>query len=141
MSSNVSWQVEGRIILIQNTGVLTVDDVISEAVQLNEMLDSAQSKIHLVDDLTGIAGIDPSLALLPLRRPELMRFATHPNLDIIAIVGMTNSVAAFAFELVRKFNKSLTSQRFVSVPEAVLWLSEVDRIRNKTAATSDIVSR
>jgi hypothetical protein len=132
MSSKVTWQVEDKIILIQNSGVLTVDDVIYEAIRLNEMMDVASSKVHLVDDLTNISGIDPSLALLPLRRPELMRFATHPNLDIIAIVGMTNSVAAFAFELVRKFNKSLSSQRFVSVEEAVSWLQEVDRIRSNS---------
>jgi hypothetical protein len=138
MSSKVSWQVEGKIILIQSTGTLTVDDVVSQATQLTEMMDNAKGKVHLVDDLSRITGIEPTLALLPLRRPELMKFAQHPNLDIIAIIGMTNSVASFAFELVRKFNKALSSQRFSSVDEAVAWLQEVDRIRTgeKTAAVS-----
>jgi hypothetical protein len=138
MSSKVSWQVEGKIILIQSSGILTVDDVVTQATQLAEMMDNAGCKVHLVDDLSRITGIEPTLALLPLRRPDLMKFAQHPNLDIIAIIGMTNSVASFAFELVRKFNKALSSQRFSSVDEAVAWLQEVDRIRTgeKTAAVS-----
>lgn len=129
MSSSVTWYIEGKIILIKSNGTLTVDDVVMQATQLGEMMDNAKNKIHLVDDLSGITGIEPTLALLPLRRPELMKFAQHPNLDIIALIGMTNSVASFAFELVRKFNKALSSQRFTSVEEAVAWLQEVDRIR------------
>ena len=54
------------------------------------------------------------------------------------LASMTNSIASFAFELVRKVNKSLSSQRFTSVEEAVSWLLEVERIRNgeKTATVS-----
>jgi hypothetical protein len=65
--------------------------------------------------------------------PQIMKFAQHPNLDIIALVGMTNPLAAFAFEVVTKFHKNLTSQHFATVEQAAEWLLEVNRIRQRVA--------
>jgi hypothetical protein len=133
MSSEVRWHPTGRIIVIKNFDILTVDDVIGQATQITEMMNAAAQPVHIIDDLSRINGIDPKLTLLPFKMPNIMKFAQHPNLDIIALVGMTNPLAAFAFEVVTKLHKNLTSQYFATVEQAAEWLLEVDRIRQRVA--------
>lgn len=133
MTSQVQWHETGRIIVITNTGHLSVDDVVTQSTQLIEMMNSVSQPVHVIDNLSGITSIDPKLTMLPFKMPHLMKFAQHSNLDIIALVGMTNPLAAFAFEVLTKFHKHLTSQHFTTVDDAANWLLEVDRIRGKLA--------
>jgi hypothetical protein len=134
MASEVTWFEEGKIILIRNTGFLSVEDVLEQSNQLMVMMSAADHKISIIDDLSALISVDPKLALLPFTTPQALRFAQHRNLDIIALVGMGNSLVAFAFEVVSKVSKTLSSQKFNTIEEAAAWLKEVETVRETMQA-------
>ena len=121
MPIELSWLVEGHLILHNNVGDILESDMLNIDIPLNAMLDAATSPLVHVIVSTEQQGKAPA----SLRAFTQATWTRHPRLGWTVVIGLDHPVLRFVADTAGQIFKMRV--RFVKTPsEAIEFLQYVD---------------
>ena len=120
MPIEYSWLVEGRVVAMKSSGVLTAEDLISEeSVMANYLAHATAPLLHIVADQTGLQKF-PDLKLM-----SSSRWPRDPRVGWFVMYGLNNKILSFVASIGAQLFRMRI--RMVSTrADALAFLQKVD---------------
>lgn len=117
MSHMVDWMIEGRVIMVQGTDVVTAPEMEEQIEQVRQLLDTGQPPVHLIVD-TSKTRIVPR-NLMTIRN---IRYR-HPSIGQLFFVGSGRGLLTGT--IIARLN-GINSRNFNTLSDALLYLERLD---------------
>ena len=120
MSSQLTWYLENRVILVANEGMISDQDMLSVDQPIADYMNQSKAPlVHLIVDNTS-AIYAPSVKTV-----TQAKFPKHPQCGWVLLVGPTNTFTRFVNAVVTNVFKT-RNRMFNTRAEALDFLNEVD---------------
>jgi len=119
---HVDWYLKGHVILAEVSGDIEIDDVADLNDQIIALIDTSQTAVHLIIDVTNL-GRTPT-HLLKLR--EASHALGNEHVGWIIMVGLQNPFVNFLGSMLTQLGRMSRYRVMTSVDEAYAYLRQAD---------------
>jgi len=122
MTANVSWYIEGRIVMVTATGSLTIRDGIAISNQLIQLFESSTAPlVHVLVNQRDLSAVPQDLKQIV----KATAFMRHPQMGWLLLFGTENRAVHFMAYLASQIAR-LRHRRFSTLDDALDFLYSVD---------------
>lgn len=120
MNYQITWYVEGRVVLSQHLHTATPADVAQMDVEYLALLEQADVPlVHFIFDMSQQDSVPD------LKTMANMQFTKHPRMGWSIVVGTLNPITRFLVSTVAQINKA-RFRSFTTLEEALRFLQDID---------------